>query len=143
MYPYNRRMLINRQYELNSASNQDSNSDSNDIHTSLKNSINAISNNINDIKKTLSQIEKKLDRLEENQALIESIIDKDYSSRASAVNSNLSDIRNELEQLKKESCMAKSQYSSYNSGNRPVMPGSGFAGITEEYLKSLSKNNLP
>ncbi|NLD47264.1 MAG: hypothetical protein GX660_08695 [Clostridiaceae bacterium] len=143
MLPYNRRMLMSRQFEHKSAENQNNNSDSNDIHINLKNSINTISNNINEIKKSISQIEKKLEHLEDKQAILENRIDDDYCSRNNTVSNNLLDIRNELELIKKETNKTKHQYSPSDSGNRPIMPGSGFAGITEEYLKNLHKNNLP
>jgi|SRR5690554_2525940 len=123
---------------------------------SLKNavlrSLEHLSDNIDEIKKTINELKKKIDNIEAKQIHLENQFDSENFSEDRISQSDLLEIKAELDMLKKEGLInnnfpvqntnnyLKSTGESYSdSDNQPIMPGSGFASITAEYLKNIHK----
>jgi predicted nucleic acid-binding Zn-ribbon protein len=111
-----------------------------DLKVQIKDNFKTISESIAEIVLSIKQIEKKIGNLEARQTVLENnISEEDDTRNRDTVNSDLSTLKTELEILKRQSSNAKTNTTYEQSGNKPVMPGSGFANITADYLKNLNK----
>ncbi|HHX17495.1 MAG TPA: hypothetical protein GX727_01390 [Clostridium sp.] len=160
MFFYNRR-FIPQQPKIESR--QQYPKDTIDV-LSLKNailrSLEHLSDNIDEIKKTINALSKKINNIEARQTLLENQIDSEDFSEDRISQSDLLSIKAELDMLKKggivnsnylehdtnnylksndDSYLEPSDDSSLDENSLPVMPGSGFASITAEYLKNINK----
>ncbi|MFZ5989000.1 MAG: hypothetical protein ACOYWZ_18000 [Bacillota bacterium] len=140
--PY-RRMYINRQQTENSSTESAENTDLVELKKLVTDTLELITKNVSEIKQSINQLNEKINNIEERQLILENQVDSQDSVRNSTSQTDISSIKTELELLKKEAYNNKHNPApdprSAPSNNRPVMPGSGFASITPEFLKNLNK----
>jgi len=144
----NRYPAPQRQTETNNSPEVQSSSDAkNDINAkdskklildTFKSINDSITENINEINQAISKLNERVENLENQILMLESQIESEESGRSRISQSELSNIKTELELLKRDSSKMQSEENREIS-NRPVMPGSGFSAITEEYLRNLNK----
>lgn len=149
---YNRRFLPQQPKIESKYQNPKETTDVYSLKNAILRSLEHLSDNIDEIKKTINELRKKIDRIEAKQIHLENQIDQENYSEDRISQSDLLSIKSELDMLKKNSMLdnnyipqntndypKSSDDSCEDTDNRPVMPGSGFAGITAEYLKNIYK----
>lgn len=143
MFLNNRRMYINRHPEANKQIEQEHSNDNNhkndteDMKHLILDTFKNVSNSIKEINQSISKLNERIESLENRQLTLENQIDSDDTETRRISQSDISDLKSELEILKRSSSDIQSE--KYEDSNKPVMPGSGFANITPEFLRNLNK----
>ena len=152
MFFYNRRPYPQQPKIESKYQNPKETTDVYSLKNAILRSLEHLSDNIDEIKKTINELKKKMDNIEKKQIYLEKQIESENFSEDRITQSDLLDIKAEIDMLKKRN-IVNSNYIGQNTNsylesnddnhhgtdNQPVMPGSGFASITAEYLKNIHK----
>lgn len=114
------------------------NVDADSLKRLLVESLKQLNKSVEDLDKRIRVLEDKIDYLDTRLIKTEDKMNK-YDSRYSATSSDLTCIRSELDSLRKNQEFANTYYYDDAADSTPIMPGTGFACITPEYLRSLAK----
>ncbi|WP_010244033.1 hypothetical protein [Acetivibrio cellulolyticus] len=144
MYSYNnRRQYVNKEPEKEIEKNipeSTENTNLTDLKSFTTNSINLLSENINEIKKSLKKLEDSFIDLALRVVSMENHIDTLDKLRNIQNPTEYKVIDTRPETPNKNLPNNSEVYKHEDTTNLPMMPGSGFANITAEYLKNLNKN---
>ncbi|MCX7708230.1 MAG: hypothetical protein N2484_00080 [Clostridia bacterium] len=97
-------------------------------------SLKALSRNIDELKQSMKEIEDKLDYLDSRQRKIEGDLERS-ATKSRAAELDLHTLRTELEAYRKGSSYPTYSPESPENMDRPMMPGTGFACVTPNYLR--------
>ncbi|MDQ2085971.1 hypothetical protein RBH29_05895 [Herbivorax sp. ANBcel31] len=137
MFFYNRHLYSQRPKIEHKQSNNKETVDIPNLKKVILESLEYLSDNMDQLKETINKLNEKIDNIEAKQNFLENQIDPENLSEDRISQSDLLNIKSELDLLKKEKNNYQNNDHYLEPNNQPVMPGSGFASITTEYLKNL------
>lgn len=112
-----------------------SNTNADEVRTMIVDTLKLLSKNVDGINQSIKAIEEKLEYLDIRQRSVEDQVSR-YKTKANVTDSDLSSIRSELDGIRREKRVHPAAIDQ-ELNSTPMMPGTGFASITPEYLKSL------
>ena len=113
----------------------------------ISRSLDFISKELDGLKSLLLEIESKIESFEIYQNRIEAELCR-YNNNIGSLDEELNDIKEKLDSIPSakailvdsdEDDVSINSFVPNNVSNTPIMPGSGFANITPEFLKNLGK----
>jgi len=141
MYLYNRRAYMSNELEKNTKQNisqANNNSDVKNLERSENENIKLLLDSVNEIKKSVKKLEESLVDITAKLVNCENYFD--YESTSKNIQSQNKYTNNEVFPQQKPASFNKPSYQTEVESNTPIMPGTGFASITADYLKNLNRN---
>lgn len=137
MYSYNRRQYISREPESKTDKNITEVKDNSDaaLKKLAVDSLKLLSENIQEIKNSINKLDSRISELSNRISSLENHFDSNSQQKRMQMHSLPDDTITKYDTEIKQQEAYEPDY----DNNIPVMPGSGFAGITVDYLRNLNK----
>lgn len=121
--------------KTSAAASDTSTADEEKLKSLIVDSLKALTKNIDDLKQSVKALEERFDHIDITRINFENELER-LSANSRTVESDLLNVRNELEIQKREAVNRNYLYNSRINMDRPMMPGTGFACVTPNYLKN-------
>ncbi|TYQ15534.1 UNVERIFIED_CONTAM: hypothetical protein Cloal_2001 [Acetivibrio alkalicellulosi] len=141
MFFYGRQMYPNNQKNQVTQSSAAESVDISNLKKLILESLEHLSDNMDELKKTINKLSVKIDNIEAKQAILENQIDSEDFLSGRISQSDILNMKAELDLLKKDTPKNSNDNHTRQTNNMPVMPGSGFANVTAEYLRNINKKH--
>ncbi len=141
MYSYNRRQYINREPENKIEKNIPEANENSDaaLKALALESLKLLSENIEEIKNSINKLDNRMVDLSHRISNLETHFDNNNDIKRIQTQPMFDEIKTKFETEKNKVENKHEEYQPDYENSAPMMPGSGFANITVDYLRNLNK----